>query len=145
MAKIIERTEGYIKYDSLFSTSNFEIKNATDAISHSTACMAIDVHAKAIVVCSISGITARMVSRFRAPVDIIGMTTSEETWRKLALSWGVTPVMCEMVNSTDVLFYMANKAAKRTFGLTKGDRIVITGGITGSGGGSTNLIKLETL
>ena len=145
MAKIIERTEGYIKYDNLFSSSNFEIKNATDAISHSTACMAIDVHAKAIVVCSISGITARMVSRFRAPVDIIGMTTSEETWRKLALSWGVTPVMCEMVNSTDVLFYMANKAAKRTFGLTKGDRIVITGGITGSGGGSTNLIKLETL
>ena len=145
MAKIIERTEGYIKYDDLFSSSNFEIKNATDAISHSTACMAIDVHAKAIVVCSISGITARMVSRFRAPVDIIGMTTSEETWRKLALSWGVTPVMCEMVNSTDVLFYMANKAAKRTFGLTKGDRIVITGGITGSGGGSTNLIKLETL
>ena len=145
MAKIIERTEGYIKYDDLFSSSNFEIKNATDAISHSTACMAIDVHAKAIVVCSISGITARMVSRFRAPVDIIGMTTSEETWRKLALSWGVTPVMCEMVNSTDVLFYMANKAAKRTFGLTKGDRIVITGGITGAGGGSTNLIKLETL
>lgn len=107
--------------------------------------MAIDIHAKAIVVCSISGITARMVSRFRAPVDILGMTTNEETWRKLSLSWGVTPVMCELVNSTDVLFYMANKAAKSAFKLKKGDKIVITGGITNGGSGSTNLIKLETL
>lgn len=52
----------------------------------STACMAIDIKAKGIVVCSISGSTARMVSRFRAPIDIIGMTTNEKTWRKLALS-----------------------------------------------------------
>ena len=145
MSKIIEKTESFINYDTLFSSAGFTINNAVDAISHSTACMAIDVHAKAIVVCSISGITARMVSRFRAPVDIIGMTTSEETWRKLALSWGVTPVMCEMVNSTDVLFYMANKAAKKTFKLRKGDKIVITGGITNGESGSTNLIKLETL
>lgn len=145
MSKIIEKTESYINYDSLFSSADFTIRNAVDAISHSTACMAIDIHAKAIVVCSISGITARMVSRFRAPVDIIGMTTSEQTWRKLALSWGVTPVMCEVVNSTDVLFYMANKAAKQTFKLKKGDKIVITGGITNGESGSTNLIKLETI
>ncbi|MBQ4584699.1 MAG: pyruvate kinase [Clostridia bacterium] len=145
MSKIIEKTESFINYDTLFSSAGFTINNAVDAISHSTACMAIDVHAKAIVVCSISGITARMVSRFRAPVDIIGMTTSEETWRKLALSWGVTPVMCEVVNSTDVLFYMANKAAKKTFKLKRGDKIVITGGITNGESGSTNLIKLETL
>lgn len=145
MSKIIEKTESYINYDTLFSSAGFTIRNAVDAISHSTACMAIDIHAKAIVVCSISGITARMVSRFRAPVDIIGMTTSEHTWRKLALSWGVTPVMCEVVNSTDVLFYMANKAAKHTFKLKKGDKIVITGGITNGESGSTNLIKLETI
>ena len=145
MSKIIEKTESFINYDTLVSSAGFTINNAVDAISHSTACMAIDVHAKAIVVCSISGITARMVSRFRAPVDIIGMTTSEETWRKLALSWGVTPVMCEVVNSTDVLFYMANKAAKKTFKLKRGDKIVITGGITNGESGSTNLIKLETL
>ena len=145
MSKIVEKTENSIDYDSLFNKSGFIIQNPVDAISHSTACMAIDIHAKAIVVCSISGITARMVSRFRAPVDILGMTTNEETWRKLSLSWGVTPVMCELVNSTDVLFYMANKAAKSTFKLKKGDKIVITGGITNGGSGSTNLIKLETL
>lgn len=145
MSKIAEKTESCIDYASGFSRAGFVIKDAIDAISHSTACMAIDVSAKAIVVCSISGITARMVSRFRAPTDIIGMTTSEETWRKLSLSWGVIPVMCEKVNSTDVLFYMANKAAKSTFKLKKGDRIIITGGIINGESGNTNLIKLETI
>ena len=145
MSKIAEKTESCIDYAAGFSRAGFKIKNATDAISHSTACMAIDVQAKAIVVCSISGITARMVSRFRAPVDIIGMTTSEETWRKLALSWGVTPVMCERVNSTDVLFYMANKAAKSIFKLKKDDKIIITGGIINGESTNTNLIKLETI
>lgn len=145
MSKIAEKTESCIDYASNFSKSGFIIKNDVDAISHSTACMAIDVKSKAIVVCSISGVTARMVSRFRAPIDIIGMTTSEETWRKLALSWGVTPVMCERVNSTDVLFYMASKAAKSTFKLKKGDKIIVTGGIINGESGNTNIIKLETI
>ena len=145
MSKIAEKTEGCIDYASYFSKSGFIIKNDVDAISHSTACMAIDVKSKAIVVCSISGVTARMVSRFRAPIDIIGMTTSEQTWRKLALSWGVTPVMCERVNSTDVLFYMASKAAKSTFKLKKGDKIIVTGGIINGESGNTNIIKLETI
>jgi len=145
MSKIAEKTESCIDYASNFSKSGFIIKNDVDAISHSTACMAIDVKSKAIVVCSISGVTARMVSRFRAPIDIIGMTTSEQTWRKLALSWGVTPVMCERVNSTDVLFYMASKAAKSTFKLKKGDKIIVTGGIINGESGNTNIIKLETI
>ena len=145
MSKIAEKTESCIDYASNFSRAGFVIKDAIDAISHSTACMAIDVQAKGIVVCSISGITARMVSRFRAPVDIIGMTTSEQTWRKLSLSWGVIPVMCEKVNSTDVLFYMANKAAKSIFKLKKDDKIIITGGIINGESANTNLIKLETI
>ena len=145
MSKIAENAENCIDYETQFRNSGFIIKNPVDAISHSTACMAIDIHAKAIVVCSISGITVRLVSRFRSPVDIIGMTTDEKTWRKLSLSWGVTPVMNETVNSTDVLFYMAKKAAKQTFNLKKGDEIVITGGMVNGVKGNTNLIKLEVI
>jgi pyruvate kinase len=117
----------------------------TDAISHSTCGMAIDINAKAIVACSISGMTARMVSRFRAPVAIIGLTTNENTWRKLALSWGVIPAMCETFTSTDVLFYTAKKIAAAELGLSKKDRIVITGGDTTGHSGNTNLIKIEEI
>ncbi|MBQ4121255.1 MAG: pyruvate kinase [Clostridia bacterium] len=145
MAKIAETTEENIDYKKRFHNADFKIRNMTDAISHSTCGMAIDIQAKAIVACSLSGMTARMVSRFRAPVSIIGLTTNESTWRKLALSWGVIPAMCETFTSTDVLFYTAKKIAVSELGLSKKDRIVITGGDIAGRSGNTNLIKIEEI
>ena len=128
-----------------FHNAEFHIKNAVDAISHSTCGMAIDLDAKAIVACSLSGMTARMVSRFRPPVPIIGLTTDESTWRKLALSWGVIPAICEKFSSTDVLFYTAKKIAEQNLALNKGEKIVITGGNTTGHSGNTNMIKIEEI
>lgn len=145
MASIAECTENNIDYKTRFAESEFKIRNTLDAISHATCGMAIDIEAKLIAVCSLSGMTARMVSRFRSPIDILGLTTNERTLRKLSLSWGVTPVMCDEFNSTDVLFYTANRISKATFSLKKGDRIVITGGITNGISGNTNLIKVDTI
>jgi pyruvate kinase len=145
MAKIAETAESDMDYASKFYTSEFKIKNSVDAISHATCAMAIDIDAKGIVACSLSGMTARLVSRFRAPVPIIGLTTNEVTWRKLALSWGVIPVMCEKYSSIDVLFYIAKNTAADVLKLSKGDKIVVTGGdITGKSG-NTNLIKVEEI
>ena len=107
--------------------------------------MAIDVDAKCIVVSSMSGRTARMVSRFRCPADIIGMTTDERVWRKLALSWGVTPVLSERFDSMDVMFYHAMQQAKVVCGLKKGDNVVLTGGRINGRPGNTNTIKVETV
>ena len=145
MAKIAESTEKNINYGKRFYNSEFKIKSTVDAISHATCGMAIDIGAKAIVACSLSGMTARMVSRFRSPVDIIGLTTDENTWRRLALSWGVIPAMCEKFSSTDVLFYTAKKIAEKALPLKKGEKIVITGGDTTGLSGNTNLIKVEEI
>ena len=140
-----ETTEETMDYRKLFHNAEFRIRNMVDAISHSTCGMAIDIDASAIVACSLSGMTARMVSRFRSPVPIIGLTTNESTWRKLALSWGVIPAMCERFTSTDVLFYTAKKIAASTLSLEKGEHIVITGGDTTGSSGNTNLIKIEEI
>ena len=143
MARIAEATENNIDYKQWFHGSEFIIHNEVDAISHATCGMAIDIKAKTIVACTISGKTARMVSRFRGPVDIIGLTTNEKTWRRLSLSWAVTPKICEVVPTTDVLFYIARKVAVETMSLQKGDRLVVTGGVTNGESGNTNLIKIE--
>lgn len=143
MAEIAEYTESQIKYTKRFQTSDFEITSILDAISHSTCAMAVDVQAKCIVVSTLSGTTARMVSRFRCPVDIIGMTTSEKVWRKLNLSWGVTPVMCEEFSSMEVMFYHAMNQAKSIFKLKKDDTVVLTGGLINGQVGNTNVIKVE--
>lgn len=145
MAKIAEETEQHIDYRHLFYKNEFEIKDIIDAISHSTCAMSIDIKAKCIVACTMSGITARLVSRFRSPVDIIGMTTSKKAWHKLALSWGVMPIMTEKYDSTDVLVFQAVAKAKEALGLKKGDRVIVTSGRTIGESGNTNMIKVETI
>ncbi len=145
MAKIAETTEKNINYKKRFFNTEFNIANSVDAVSHATCSMAINLNAKAIVVCSLSGRTARMVSRFRPPVDIIGICIDQKSVRKLSLSWGVTPVMGESVPTTDVLFYSAYKTAKKEFKLKKGDQIVITGGQINGQSGNTNLLKVDTI
>ena len=145
MAQICEYTEQHTSYRKRFYNSEFRIKNNLDAISHATCSMAIDVDAKAIVVCSVSGTTARLVSRFRCPVDIVGMTTDKKIWRKLGLSWGVTPVLSEEFPSMDVMFYYAMANARKALGLKPGDNVVLTGGPINGKSGNTNTIKVETV
>ena len=145
MARIAEFTEKTINYTKLFRETNFEIRNTTDAVSHATCEMAIDIDAKAIVVSSISGKTVRMVARFRGPTDILGVTTSERVWYKLALSWGVTPAITGRFEHTTPMFNNALNLAKMAFELKKGDHVVLTGGSAGARVSATNLIKLETI
>ena len=103
MAEIVEETEKHIDYETLFRKEEFQIKNMVDAISHATCCMACDIGAKTIVVSSLSGATVRMVSRFRVPVDIVGMATNERVWYRLALSWGVQPILYVYLDRRAVL------------------------------------------
>ena len=145
MAQIAEYTEQHTSYRERFLTSEFKIQNNLDAISHATCAMAIDVNAKGIVVCSVSGKTAMMVSRFRSPVDIIGMTTNPKVWRKLGLSWGVTPVLTDEFPTMDVMFYYAMNSARKYLPVKRGDNVVLTGGPINGKSGNTNTIKVEQI
>ena len=78
-------------------------------------------------------------------IDIIGMTTDERSYQKLALSWGVVPAMSDEYPSVDILFYFAKQAAKDTGLVKKGDTIVITGGTPNGKSGNSNLINIERI
>ena len=145
MVETVEFTEKNVSYEKRFKNTEFTIKNNLDAVSHSTCAMAIDVDAKCIVVNSLTGHTARMVSRFRCPVDIIGMTASKKGWRKLNLSWGVTPVLCEKYETMEEMFTNDLKKAKEVFHLAAGDNVVLTGGVVDGNTGNTNMIKVERI
>ena len=145
MAETARFTEAGINYAKRFRNMEFSINSNLDSVSHAICAMAVDVKAKAIVVNSISGRTARMVSRFRCPVDIIGTTTNERVWRKLNLSWGVTPVLTESYSSLDVMFWQDLKIAREIFTLEPGDNVVLTGGQINGDPGNTNTIKVECI
>ena len=143
MAKIVERAENNVEY--IQNIDNYAIKNSSEALSHSACTLAKDLSAKAIVVCTRTGGTARMVSRFRPLTPIIGLTTDERAYRKLALSWGVQPAMADEYSSVDILFYFAKLAALKSGLVKKGDTIVITGGTPNGKSGNSSLINVETV
>ena len=145
MVQTLEFTEKSTNYTKRFKTADFTIKNNLDAVSHATCAMATDINAKCIVVNSLTGLTARMVSRFRCPVDILGLTASEKGWRKLNMSWGVTPVMSDTYESLEDIFANDLKKAKETFDLKDGDNVILTGGLLNGKPGNTNMIKVEKI
>ena len=145
MAEIAETTEQDINYERRFRKDDIEIINTADAVCHSTCSMAMDVEAKAIVACTMSGYTAKRVSRFRCPVDVIGMTTDKKVWLRLALSWGVTPVLVDKFTSLDVMLQHATTRVQQMLDLKSGDKVVLTGGPIDGTVGNTNTIKVETI
>ena len=145
MAQIAEYTEQHTDYKHRFLSAEYNGKDNLDSISHAVCSMAIDLNAKAIVVCSVSGKTAMLVSRFRTPVDIIGMTTDVKIWRRLSMSWGVTPVLSESYPNMDVMFYCAKGYAVKVLNLQHGDNILLTGGPINGQSGNTNTIKVEII
>ena len=145
MSEIAEKTESHIDYKGQFQQHEFVIRDSVDAISHAACTMAIDLNAKGIVVSSHSGLTVRMVSRFRPPIDILGLATSRRTWYKLALSWGVIPIQIEHFPNMEVLNFFSLRVAKDALKLQKGDTIVMTGGDTSGQSGNTNVLRIETV
>jgi len=146
MNKIALRVEKAIDYEKILSERSLSVKPTNpDAISHATCQVALDLKAKAIVTFTLSGSTARMVSRYRPPVPIIAASTQDSTVRKLALSWGVYPFKSEELENTDDMIEKSRKVALATGLVKKGDKIIITAGIPFKIPGTTNLLKVETL
>ena len=145
MAAIAEYTEQQINYEEWFRGTGYQIRNNLDAVCHATCAMAYDVAAKCIVVNSLSGRTAKLISRFRPPAVIVGATTDERVWRRLNISWGVKPILTEPCETKEEMFQKSMQAVTRELGLKPGDKVVLTGGDMNGEPGNTNVIVVETV
>lgn len=145
MAKIAENTEKSINFRSRFFKHDAEIKNITDAVSHSTCAAAFDLNAKAIITVSQSGYTARKVSRFRPSCPIIAATTSPKAYNQLALNWGVVPTMAVPQPNSDELFRHSVQCALNTGVVREGDLVVMTGGVPVGISGKSNTMRIEII
>ena len=103
----------------------------------------MDLDAAAIITVSISGRTARMISKYRPSCTIIGCSTHDHICRQLNLSWGVTPIKIAEEHNTDELFEHAVEAAMNHGLVKQGDLTVITTGVPLGVSGTTNLIKVH--
>jgi pyruvate kinase len=145
----IEKTQAYEegpKYD--VPIAHYLRAGATPtehAIAAATVEAVTMLRAPAIVSFTRSGHTSRLVSSYRPPVPIIGVTDSERTWRQLALVWGVHPVRCAAEVSYDTMLGAAREYLLRMRIAREGDRIVVTAGVPFHVTGTTNMLRVEQL
>ena len=145
MAKIIQQAEKGINYKKRFYDLKPDASSIDNAVSHSATDAAHDLNAKAIIAVTLSGSTARRISRFRPLVPIIGATTLQKTYYQLAFSWGVIPVLATEQSSTDGLFEHAVECALKTELVKEGDIVVITVGVPLWVSGNTNMMKIQKI
>ena len=144
MDRIARRTESDIDYRTRFYEYQMSsASNVTNAISHATCTTAHDLGAAAIITVTESGLTARLLSRFRPAIDIIGCSPSEKTCRHMNMSWGVTPILIDEMNNTDELLAHAVESAFRKKLVSNGDLVVITAGLPLGVSGTTNMLKVQ--
>ncbi|MBC8546627.1 pyruvate kinase [Clostridiaceae bacterium NSJ-31] len=145
MARIAERAEDDIDYRGRFikrDSANVR-EDVTNAISHATCTTAYDLGAAAIITVTKSGNTAKMISKYRPSVPIIGGTPDPVVYRQMNLSWGVTPLLIEEQETTDKLFQHAVDMAQGANLVKSGDIVVITAGVPLGIPGTTNLLKVH--
>lgn len=145
MTKVAERVEKemiYVKKDFMGKGKD----SITDAVSSEAVDLAHNINAKFIVALTLTGFTARVISRFRPTQKVLAFTPNEKTFNQLNLSFGIQPVLLKdkferlsQVSAMAKEYCLKNKIAK------KGDNIVIVAGTPFGKKGSTNTIVAEKI
>ncbi len=145
MAKIALTSEAALYKMTDYRERLHEIADVTQAIARATADIAQQIHATAILCATAHGGTARAVAQYRPDVPILGVTTSEKTYRQLALTWGVKPALIGQVEDTDSLLRQTCEVAAKYKLVKDGDIVVLTAGVPVNSPGTTNLIEVHRI
>ena len=146
MARICTNAEAHLPSGEFLYIGEGNIsKSVTAAISQATVEIAAEVGATAILTATMSGTTARMVARHRPGVPIVAITPSSTTQMRLAMVWGIRPVLVEMFSTTDEMVDLMVNAAVSEGAVSSGDRVVLTAGVPFGGEGLTNMLRVHVV
>jgi len=143
MARIIERTEE-LGLDRIRPLTNTP-RTKGGAITKAAAEVGLIVGAKFLVTFTQSGDSARRISRLRSPIPILAITPEEGTYNRLALSWGVEPLVTPMVKHTDEMVLQADKMLLEGKRAAIGESVMIVAGSPPGIPGSTNAMRVHTV
>lgn len=144
MSKIIEETEvDQNYYEFLDTTMRTEKQDITGSVAYSAVECAIRLKCKAIVTPTISGYTARKISRFRPNCPIVAITPDINVVKNLKLYYGIYPVLESDINSFDKIMKISKEKTKKILKLEEKDKIIITGGYPFKEVKHTNFMKIE--
>jgi pyruvate kinase len=145
MARIVEEIEKSAYYRVNIDVPEIELAVTTNAIAHAAVDAARAMRIKTIVVVSESGGAARLVSEYRPDSNIVCLTTNEVTFRRLALFWGVTPVLVgPSASSEELVDRVEATLIERNLALP-GENVLITMAVPVGSGMQTNVLKIHQI
>lgn len=143
VARIIENTEDN-GIDRIAPLGEFRA-DQSGVICGAAASLAEVLEARYLVTFTLSGATARQMSRLRSPIPQIAFTPLEETRRQLALSWGVECYKLPVVQHTDDMVNQVDQVARAARIVEGGEKLVIVAGMPPGVQKSSNSIRVHTL
>ncbi|MFH1078368.1 MAG: pyruvate kinase [Patescibacteria group bacterium] len=145
MTEIVRETEAS-KYDDLPATTDLSANKSIDeAVSEVANILAHGVKAKVILVGSMSGDTARLISSYRPSLPIYAATSDERVRRQMDLSWGVVPFVLPPCSTVEELVERSIGALKKKRVVKKGDKIIVLAGDPVGTSGNVNLIEIRDI
>ena len=151
MVHIVESTEQHLDYKEMLEKAGaHRMRNASSALAYATVTTARNLKAACIITPTVSGATARVVSKFKPKTEIIGISPNEDTLRRMQIYWGVRPYCSINANSTDEICSSALDLVRAKQIAETGDTVVLTAGIpspniSGNVAGVSNIMKIAVI
>jgi len=141
MARIIQKTEegGLERIRPIINSP----RTKGGAITKAATEVGAIVEAKYLVAFTQSGDSARRMSRLRSPIPILALTPEVGTYNRLALTWGVEPMITEMVKHTDDMVKLVDTVLIESGRVKKGENVMIVAGSPPGIPGSTNAMRVH--
>ena len=131
MAQIAETTEKHLE-SKLENVILHAKRNVSSAVAAAVVSTAATLNAKAIITPTISGFTARLISKLKPSIQIIAVSPSDKVLRKMQIYWGVRPVKSVEEKTTDEIVSNAVESAKNAGYVVDGDLVVVSCGLAAS-------------
>jgi len=145
MVMIAQATEKSFPHETFLPPDPYQKGEIADAMSHAACQLAADLGVAAIITPTLTGRTARLVSRYRPRHPILAFSPHSTTIRQLILSWGVHPILVPQFTNVDEIVGKGITAALKGGWVAKGQRVVVTAGTPVDLPGTTNLITVKEL
>jgi pyruvate kinase len=146
MASIAEQTETIVPFDTWIE--NRVVRDGRDpsySVAHSACQAARELDLKALIVPTLSGRSARLVSAHRPNVPIYALSPGRETVRRCGLMWGVQAASMPRKEITEQLIIDAARRVVELGWCKRGDRVAITAGLPSGRPGTTSLFQVQQL
>lgn len=144
MREIANTTEKNLDYKKLTKeTSKSEKTTITNEIASSACKIASRLDINSIITATTSGLTASHIAKFKPKANILALTSDERVYRRLALFWGVQPILSQHYSNTDNMIAVSERDARNSGFVDSGELVVITSGIPVGQTGTTNLLTVK--